>query len=162
MRIHHPILGCLAAVMVVGGCGGGSSHSSMPSSSMPSSSMPSSMPAGGAASRTVDIEMRDVAYSLPSVTVQAGETVKFVFHNAGQALHDAFLGDEAAQAEHEKEMRSAGSGSGGMGMGGDGIKVEPGKTGELTHTFQKGDSMVIGCHEPGHYAAGMKLPVTVS
>ena len=109
MRIHHLILGCLVAVLVVGGCGGGSSHSSMPSSSMPSSSMP----AGGAASRTVDIEMRDVADSLPSVTVQAGETVKFVFHNAGQALHDAFLGDEAAQAEHEKEMRSAGSGSGG-------------------------------------------------
>jgi uncharacterized cupredoxin-like copper-binding protein len=153
MRIHHPILGCLAAVLVVGGCGGGSDHSSMPSSKK----------AGGAASRTVDIEMRDVAFSLPSVTVPAGETVRFVFHNAGQAVHDAFLGDEAAQAEHEKEMRSAGSGSGGMGgMGGDGIKVEPGKTGELTHTFQKGDSMVIGCHEPGHYSAGMKLPVTVT
>jgi uncharacterized cupredoxin-like copper-binding protein len=154
MRIHHPILGCLAAVLVVGGCGGGSDHSSMP---------PSSQTTSGAAGRTVDIEMRDVAYSLPSVNVQAGETVRFVFHNAGQAVHDAFLGNEAAQAEHEKEMRSAGSGSGGMGgMGADGIKVEPGKTGELTHTFQKGDSVVIGCHEPGHYAAGMKLPVTVA
>ena len=153
MRIHHPILGCLAAVLVVGGCGGGSDHSSMPSSQTTS----------GAVGRTVDIEMRDVAYSLPSVNVQAGETVKFVFHNAGQAVHDAFLGDEAAQAEHEMEMRSAGWGSGGMGgMGGDGIKVEPGKTGELIHTFQKGDSVVIGCHEPGHYAAGMKLPVTVA
>src|SRR5882724_8275390 len=153
MRIHHPILGCLAAVLVVGACGGGSDHSSMRSSQTTS----------GAAGRTVDIEMRDVAYSLPSVTVQAGETVKFVFHNAAQAVHVAFLGDEAAQAEHEKEMRSDGSGSGGMGgMGGDGIKVEPGKTGELTHTFQKGDSVVIGCHEPGHYAAGMKLPVTVA
>lgn len=161
MRIHHPILGCLAAVLVVGGCGGGSDHSS----SMPSSQNTggASQNTGGAASRTVDIEMRDVAYSLPSVNVQAGETVRFVFHNAGQAVHDAFLGDEAAQAEHEKEMRSAGSGSAGMGgMGGDGIKVDPGKTGELTHTFRKGESVVIGCHEPGHYAAGMKLPVTVA
>jgi uncharacterized cupredoxin-like copper-binding protein len=47
------------------------------------------------------------------------------------------------------------------GHGDAGIKVEPGKTGELTHTFRKGESVVIGCHEPGHYAAGMKLAVAV-
>lgn len=165
MRIHHPILGCLAAVLVVGGCGGGSDHASLPSSTMSSSTMSSStmssQPAAGAATRTVDIEMRDVAYSPTTVAVSAGETVRFVFHNAGQAMHDAFLGDEAAQAEHEKEM-SSGSDSGGMGGGHDGIKVEPGKTGELTHTFQKGESVLIACHEPGHYAAGMKLAISVT
>jgi uncharacterized cupredoxin-like copper-binding protein len=94
--------------------------------------------------------------------VRAGETVKFVFHNKGQIVHDAFLGDEAAQADHEKEMRGGGSGDMNMHGGGDGIKVEPGKTGELSHTFKAGESLVIGCHEAGHYQAGMKLPVTVS
>ncbi|MDQ1487755.1 MAG: hypothetical protein QOJ23_269 [Actinomycetota bacterium] len=161
MRTPPHMFGSLftvAVVAVAGACGGGSHHAG-----------PAADKAGGVATRTVDVEMRDVAYSPTSIPVQAGETVRFVFHNNGQAVHDAFLGDEAAQAEHEKEMRSesSGSGSGGMGgMGGGhgdaGIKVEPGKTGELTHTFQKGQSVVIGCHEPGHYAAGMKLALTVS
>jgi uncharacterized cupredoxin-like copper-binding protein len=44
----------------------------------------------------------------------------------------------------------------------DAITVEPGKLGSLTHTFKAGDGLAIGCHEPGHYAAGMKLAITVS
>jgi uncharacterized cupredoxin-like copper-binding protein len=161
MRTPRHMFGSLFTVAVVAVCGacGGGSHRAAPAADK----------AGGVPTRTVDVEMRDVAYSPTSIPVRAGETVRFVFHNNGQAVHDAFLGDEAAQAEHEKEMRSdsSGSGSGGMGgMGGGhgdgGIKVEPGKTGELTHTFEKGQSVVIGCHEPGHYAAGMKLALTVS
>jgi uncharacterized cupredoxin-like copper-binding protein len=44
----------------------------------------------------------------------------------------------------------------------DGITVDPGKTGELTHTFDRTGTVEIGCHQPGHYAAGMKLAVTVA
>jgi uncharacterized cupredoxin-like copper-binding protein len=147
MRRNVLVPGLMVA-MVVGGCGGGSHPSAAPEKV-------------GTPARTVDVEMRDIAYEPTTVTVPAGETVKFVFHNQGQIVHDAFLGDEAAQAEHEKEMR--GGGSGDMNMhGGDGIKVEPGKTGELTHTFKAGESLVIGCHEAGHYQAGMKLAVSVS
>ena len=103
--------------------------------------------------------MKEFAYDPPSVDVKAGETVKFVFHNAGQILHDAFIGDEAAQAEHEKEMRENSSMK---HEGMDAIKVVPGKTGEPTHTFKAGDALIIGCHETGHYGAGMKMTVTVS
>jgi uncharacterized cupredoxin-like copper-binding protein len=42
------------------------------------------------------------------------------------------------------------------------ITVEPGKAGQLTHTFDKTGTVEIGCHEPGHYAAGMKIAVTVA
>lgn len=133
--------------------------------------------------RTVDIEMRDISYSPNTVDVKAGETVRFVFHNKGKIRHDAFLGDEAAQAAHEMEMRQGESSttmkmdgsSTSMEMGagttamerGDmtssgGITVEPGRTGELTHTFEAGDELLIGCHEAGHYAAGMKITVNVS
>lgn len=59
--------------------------------------------------------MKDVADAPTSLAVKAGETVKCVFHNEGSIRHDAFLGDEAAQAEHGKEMR----GEGGMGHHGD-------------------------------------------
>ena len=112
---------------------------------------------GPEAIRTIDVTMKEFAYEPASVSVKAGETVKFVFRNAGQILHDAFLGDEAAQAEHEQAMGDDGH------HGGDAIKVSPGETGELTHTFDKaGEALIIGCHEIGHYAAGMKVAVTVS
>jgi uncharacterized cupredoxin-like copper-binding protein len=134
--------------LVAAGCGGGD-HESHGSTS------------DAKASRTVDVTMKEFAYEPASLSVKAGETVKFVFRNEGQILHDAFIGDEAAQAEHEKEMREN---AGQMEHGDmDAIKVLPGKTGELTHTFDKaGEALFVGCHETGHYEAGMKLAVTVS
>jgi uncharacterized cupredoxin-like copper-binding protein len=149
MGIRRKVLGTMTAVVILGGCGGGSDHG---------------MSHDGAAtpSRTVDVEMRDIAYAPTAVDVKAGETVKFVFHNQGQIRHDAFIGDEAAQAEHEKEMRGGDSGGMGGHQGDDAIKVDPGMTGSLTHTFKPGESLVIGCHEAGHYAAGMKLALKVS
>ena len=112
--------------------------------------------------RTVDVTMRDISYDPAAVTVKAGETVKFVFHNEGKIRHDAFLGDEAAQADHEEEMRKEGSGGMDGHHGDDAITVDPGETGSLTHTFKAGDALIIGCHEPGHYATGMKIAVTVT
>ena len=104
--------------------------------------------------------MRDIAFSPASVTVPNGQPVRLVFHNTGKVAHDAFVGDEQAQMEHEREMGSA---MGGMRHdSGDAITVEPGKTGSLTHTFRSGDQLLVGCHQPGHYAAGMKIAVTVT
>ena len=115
------------------------------------------------AGRSVEIEMRDVAFSPTSLDVKDGETVRFVFRNTGKLAHDAFVGDEKAQDDHEKEMREPGD-AGGMHHGGDddAITVEPGESGELTHTFRTGDELLIGCHQAGHYAAGMKVTVDVS
>jgi uncharacterized cupredoxin-like copper-binding protein len=45
-------------------------------------------------------------------------------------------------------------------MHGTEVKVEPGKTATLSHTFKPGEALLIGCHEPGHYAAGMKVALT--
>ncbi len=119
------------------------------------------------ATRTVQITMQDDHYVPASVSVAAGETVRFVFTNDGTATHDAFLGDEAAQADHENEMTGS-NGVGGHGMSGhdmgtkDALTIAPGKTGELTHTFRAGDRVLIGCHQTGHYASGMKLAITVT
>ena len=146
--IRHRVLGFVVAVTVVGGCGGGSHHS--PSAS--SDTTP--------ASRTVDVTMRDIAYEPTTVPVHVGETVAFVFHNEGKIPHDAFLGDEAAQAEHEKEMRGGGMDKMADHGGGNAITVEPGKTGMLSHTFRPAESLIIGCHQAGHYQAGMKLALT--
>ena len=76
--------------------------------------------AGTASStRTVEIDMRDIEFSPDQVDVQEGETVRFVFHNSGAVTHDAFIGDEAAQDDHEMEMREMG------GMGDDDERPRP-------------------------------------
>jgi len=117
-------------------------------------------PAGDTATRSVEITMTDIAFEPTSVEVEAGETVRFVFTNAGEVDHDAFIGDGAAQAEHEAAARDAHGGHDGGDA--DAITVAPGDIGELTHTFGDAGTLEIGCHEPGHYAAGMRIDVTVA
>lgn len=104
--------------------------------------------------------MKNVAYSPATLSVTRGERVTFELKNEDAVRHDAYVGDAAAQAEHEKKMRSGG-GHGGHGGGG-AVTVEPGKTATLTHTFDKAGTFEVGCHEPGHYGAGMKIVVTVT
>src|SRR5438270_3238558 len=161
MRIHPMLLGWSAAAVVIGGCGGGGTHHTAMTGMTGSGPAPAAAPLSAPpAGRTVDVEMRDIAYSPSDIAVHPGETVTFVFHNMGQAVHEAFLGDESAQTDHEKQMESGGMG--GMQSHGDEVTVQPSKTGSLTHTFQPGQTLFIGCHEPGHYAAGMRVALTVS
>ena len=65
-----------------------------------------------------------------------------------------------AQTAHEKEMAA----DEGMHMCGgvDGVSVEPGKSAELLFTFAEPGTIFVGCHEPGHYAKGMRLVITVT
>jgi uncharacterized cupredoxin-like copper-binding protein len=124
------------------------------------SSGASQTPAASASARTIEVAMTDeLRFEPAEFTVRAGETVRFEVTNTGAILHDFFLGDEAEQAEHEDEM-------GGMsGMGEDGptsLSVEPGETKTLEYTFSDdAGELLIGCHEPGHYDAGMVATVTI-
>jgi uncharacterized cupredoxin-like copper-binding protein len=120
---------------------------------------------GGAATsvggtRTVEVTMADIKFETAPVDVKAGDTVRFVFHNQGKLVHEAAIGDAAAQDAHEKEMAAMG----GMPMhdSAEAVSVAPGTTGQLTYTFKTTGQLQIGCHEPGHYAAGMKLNVNVT
>jgi len=132
----------------------------------------------------IDVTMRDIAFDAPTIEVEAGVPVTFHFENTGAARHDAFIGDSAAQAEHETEMAAMASTDGSMpghdmgDMGatggtdgpdmdgmhhGDGnaLSLAPGGHGMLTHTFDEPGTYEIGCHQPGHYAAGMHVEITV-
>jgi uncharacterized cupredoxin-like copper-binding protein len=108
--------------------------------------------------RTVEITMRDIAFSPDRVDVRAGEKIRFVFTNTGSLTHDAFIGDAAAQEKHEKDMRSGHD----HGEGTNAITLRPGKQGQLVHTFERPGQVIIGCHEPGHYTGGMKVTVNVA
>ena len=91
------------------------------------------------------------------MTVPAGVPVTFVVTNIGAIDHEFYLGDEAAQAEHENVMAMG-------GMSHDepeGIAVKPGETKELTYTFAAAGKTLAGCHVAGHYGGGMKVEITV-
>jgi Uncharacterized copper-binding protein len=121
---------------------------------------------GAAPSRTVEVDMVELAFRPATFTAQAGDRIRFLFRNRGSIRHDAFIGDTAAQAEHEREMRQGEKKGHGGGHGSDddenALTLDPGKTGELTYTFERAGTVEIGCHQPGHYAAGMKTAVTVT
>jgi uncharacterized cupredoxin-like copper-binding protein len=155
--------------LLTAACGGGNDSPALksPTTTASMGMNESTTMNGSAATKTVDLTMVDIAYQPTTLSVQRGERVQFVFHNQGAVRHDGFIGDAAAQTDHEREMREA---EGGDKMasdkmaGGDmnAITVEPGKTGQLTYTFDKAGTIEIACHEPGHYAAGMKIAVTVA
>lgn len=157
------------------------------------------------AGRTVEITMVDTAYRPTDVTVSRGETVTFRFRNEGTAVHEAFLGDEAAQEGHHAQMQPGTTTAMEDGHGGDGrpgtsmamagmraqeeaheeahgddghggtsmamddghgeamtaVTVPAGGSADLTATFDEAGTLWIGCHEPGHWEAGMKLRVDV-
>lgn len=153
------LLAAAALVIITAACGGGNGdHSTM---DMDKSTVTTG--AAAAPTRTVEIDMVDIAFEPKTLSVQRGERIEFVFHNKGAIAHDAFIGDTAAQADHEKAMHEGKEGSmaAGHGMGDTAITVDPGQTGRLIHTFDKPGTIEIGCHQPGHYAAGMKIAVQV-
>lgn len=116
-------------------------------------------PATGDDPIDIAIEMADIAFRPASIRVAAGDTVRLTFTNAGAIAHDAFIGDPAAQAEHEAEMSEAADHH--HGDSEDALTVLPGESGQLIHTFEQPGTIEIGCHQPGHYAAGMRIVVDV-
>lgn len=115
------------------------------------------------AAGTVALQMEDIKFDTTTLTVHSGQTVNFRFTNTGMVTHDAFIGDAAAQAEHDAEMAATAGTPGMSGHSGDepAVTVEPGESATLTYTFDTPGTYEIGCHQPGHYAAGMKVTVKV-
>jgi uncharacterized cupredoxin-like copper-binding protein len=110
--------------------------------------------------RTVQIVASDdFRFDPANVTVTVGEAVTFRIINAGQVPHDFTLGDPATQDQHEAEMAEMG----GMAMSheANAVTVAVEETKELTWRFTEPGTLLIGCHQPGHYAAGMKGEITV-
>jgi uncharacterized cupredoxin-like copper-binding protein len=73
-------------------------------------------------------------------------------------VHEFTLGDEDFQAAHEEEM----SGEHHMEMDTDtSISIDAGEIEKLTWSFSKAGEVLYGCHEPGHYEAGMVGTIAV-
>lgn len=146
------ILLLMSATMLAAACSTGGGATTSPAA--PASSIPS------AAATRIEVTLTDSLQIEPAaMTVPAGVPVTFVVTNSGAADHEFYLGDEEAQAAHEKEMAEMG------GMTHDepeGIAVMPGETKELTYTFAEVGETLAGCHVLGHYGGGMKATISVT
>lgn len=114
---------------------------------------------GKGKARVITIKMGPVRYDLKSVKVKAGEKIQFRFINESVVTHEAIIGDEKAQAKHEAEMKKNPSMVHHDHPGA--VSVPPKSTKTMEYTFGKAGRTMIGCHQPGHYAGGMKLPVVI-
>jgi uncharacterized cupredoxin-like copper-binding protein len=117
--------------------------------------------AARASASTVAVEMQGMTFLPSTIEVRSGQSVKFRFHNTATVVHEALIGDSQAQDAHEKEMAPMGA------MRGDGmnhtdvVQVQPGGYAELSYHFGQPGTLILGCHERGHYGAGMRATVEV-
>ena len=118
-------------------------------------------------SRSIALRMDDQMRFTPShIEVQAGETVRFVVHNAGQTAHEMVLGSDEDIRQHAQAMQQGAGHEEAHGAdhrhgSGAAITVAPGAKGELVVRFGSAQNLQMACLIPGHYEAGMRGTVHV-
>ncbi len=122
------------------------------------------------APRSVNIVMRDYAYTPPVVDLVPGETVALHVINGGLEVHEAVLADMPAQLAWEaSEGATVGAPPGPTpfvspppGFTGTRIVAGSGQLVDVTWTVPADAASVpwfVGCHIPGHWAKGMVAPI---
>ena len=118
---------------------------------------------GGGGPRTIEISALDEpAFDPAEVSVEEGETVRFLVTNVGEIQHEFVLGPEHVQMAHEEAGEMAEK-HGGMEVEGQlaALDLAPGETREVEVTFDEAGEVLYGCHEPGHYDGGMVATIRV-
>ncbi|MFP5409899.1 MAG: plastocyanin/azurin family copper-binding protein [Gammaproteobacteria bacterium] len=112
------------------------------------------------AGRTITIDMTDAMRFTPDkITVEEGETVRFVVRNRGRMLHEMVIGTPDELVKHAAMMVKF------PNMEHDEpymVHVDPGKTGEIVWTFNRAGQFEFACLIPGHFEAGMRGTLTVT
>ncbi len=116
------------------------------------------------ATRVIEIDANDdFSFNPSEISVTAGEIVTFRVTNTGVLPHDFTLGDLEAQNAHDAEMlEMMESGEMNMHDEDNAIALDAGETKDLTWHFSESGNLLMGCHQAGHYAAGMKGTLTVN
>jgi uncharacterized cupredoxin-like copper-binding protein len=125
--------------------------------------------------RTIKIKMFDNYYDPKEISVNAGETVRFVVENAGEFVHEFNIATTEMHAAHQKEMMmmmehgalevdkinhvimkmNMGSGKTMEHNDPNSVLLEPSKAGEVIWKFTKVRALEFACNVPGHYDSGM-------
>jgi uncharacterized cupredoxin-like copper-binding protein len=134
-RAVIPLL--LLATMVLSACGG---------SSGPQSPV------------TVTVTLTEFKITSSLETFQVNVPYHFVVTNQGSVEHEFYImPPESAQITQDQVKQDALAGI-------PAAQLQPGQTATLDYTFTKAappGTLELACHLPGHYEAGMDLPITV-
>ena len=114
--------------------------------------------------RTIEVVMREtddgeMVFEPASLSVKAGETIRFEVKNSGELEHEFVLDHHDKLMEHKAlmerfpEMEHDDPNS---------IRLAEKTGGEVIWTFSNAGEFEFGCLIPGHYDAGMKGSVAVS
>lgn len=109
--------------------------------------------------RTIRVDMADTMRFTPaSVTVEKGQTVRFVLHNRGKLVHEMVLGTVEELKEHAELMKKfPGMEHADPNM----AHLKPGARGQIVWQFTQPGEFQFACLQPGHFEAGMVGKVTV-
>lgn len=118
----------------------------------------------GKADRVIEVKMlaEQLRFDPATIAVKAGETVTFKITNEADTFHDFMLGTEKEHEARDMEMLDMSDKPMDMDDEANSVTLEGGETKELNWTFEEAETVIFGCHQPGHYGAGMKGTVTVS
>lgn len=112
--------------------------------------------------RIVELSMVGMHFIPDRIEVKAGEMVAFVVTNPNDVAHEVFIGNEADQlAHHGTHMAVSSPDQALVQHYGYGIFLAPRETGVVSYHFDTSGEIMIGCHLPGHWEAGMLAIVTV-
>ena len=110
--------------------------------------------------RTITLDMTDAMRFTPdTLTVQEGDTVRFVVNNRGRMLHEMVIGTPEELAKHAALMARF------PDMQHDEpymVHVGPGQAGEIVWHFNRTGAFEFACLITGHYEAGMRGTITVT
>jgi len=109
-------------------------------------------------SRTIEIEMTEMAFAPFKIEVKRGEQIKFVIRNVGKEDHEFLLATTAENLKHAEFMRKH------PDMEHDdpnGVRVSPNKSAEILWRFTKRGTFEYACLIPNHREYGMVGEVAV-
>ena len=114
--------------------------------------------------RTVEIDMGATSFGVPSISVAAGETVRFVLRNTSPVAHDFTIGSPEKQSIRRRYIERMSSSAALPATPAERKKLDswnaivvlPGETRELEWTFGEAQDVEFACNASGHYQMGMK------
>ena len=99
---------------------------------------------------TVTVDVHYSKFSISTVRVRPGTTVRFLIRNADPIAHEFIVGDAQVHARHQRGTHPAHPPVPGE------VSVGPGELGETFYRFDEPGRYLVACHLPGHLAFGMR------
>jgi uncharacterized cupredoxin-like copper-binding protein len=99
---------------------------------------------------TVTVGVHYSKFSIATLRVRQGSTVRFLIRNDDPIHHEFIVGDSQVHARHQLGSETVHPPVPGE------VSVGPGELGETFYRFDKPGRYLFACHLPGHFAFGMK------